>query len=336
MIVAPHFRTMSEIFRQETLAELHTFAEVVWGTDGPVPQSQFDAALTTAAAVVFGTWSYGPIDRAGDRLRAVLEVAGAHTHAAIGYSQCLERGIEVGGVAPAFGKAVAELGLGLTLVATRGISRADRDFRTGTELWLHAGNVGYDTLFGKTIGFVGCGGLSVELQRLLTPFDPVLLGFDPHPPDAALAARGITPVDLEDMFDSCDVIYVLASRTEANRGMVSAELMERLGPTKTLVVLSRAWLVDFDALTELVLAGRFRAAIDVFPEEPLAADHPIRGADAAVLSAHRAGAVADALLAIGDLVVNDLRAILTGIGERRMQYVTLDNADVLIQPPPTA
>jgi phosphoglycerate dehydrogenase-like enzyme len=41
------------------------------------------------------------------------------------------------------------------------------------------------------------------------------------------------------------------------------------------VLLSRAHLVDFDALTELLLDDRFAAGIDVFPTEPLPADHPI-------------------------------------------------------------
>lgn len=69
----------------------------------------------------------------------------------------------------------------------------------------------------------------------------------------------------------------------------------------------------------MVLAGRFRAAIDVFPEEPLPADHPIRRAAGAVLSAHRAGSVPDGLREIGRAVVDDLEAILAGLPPRRMQ-----------------
>ena len=74
-------------------------------------------------------------------------------------------------------------------------------------------------------------------------------------------------------------------------------------PGAVLALISRSHLVDFDALTELVTAGRFKAVIDVFPQEPLPADHPIRRAPGVVLSAHRAGSVARDLRLIGRMVV---------------------------------
>jgi phosphoglycerate dehydrogenase-like enzyme len=325
---------MEEIFRPEALDRLGSFAEIVWGVDGPMPQDRFEAALEDAVAVVFGTWHYGDsLVRGGANVRAALEVAGAHSHHALGYQECLARGIEVGSVAHAFGPAVAELTLGLTLAATRGIAKNDRDFRSVGELWLHEGNTGYNTLFGKVVGFVGCGGLSVELQRLLEPFEVKILGFDPFLPDEAMRARGMQRVDLETLFRSSDVVYVLAAPTATSRGMIDRHLLELLGPLQTLIMISRAALVDFDTLTELVVAGRFRLGIDVFPEEPLPADHPLRTAESVVLSSHRAGAVPDALLAIGDMVVADLEAIVTGGEERRMQYLTPESLEALLQPP---
>jgi phosphoglycerate dehydrogenase-like enzyme len=85
------------------------------------------------------------------------------------------------------------------------------------------------------------------------------------------------------------------------------------------VLISRSHLVDFDALTKLVSAGRFRAAIDVFPQEPLPLDHPIRRAPGVVLSAHRAGSVAQELRGIGRMVVDDLEALLRGLPPWAMQ-----------------
>lgn len=335
VIVAPHFRTMAEIFRPAALDRLAGFAEMIWAADERMPQAEFEEALGDALAVVFGTWHYGDaLVRGGPNVRAVLEVAGAHDHHALGYEACLARGIEVGSVAHAFGGAVAELALGLTLAATRGIAENDRAFRKGQELWLHEGNVGYNTLFDKVVGFVGCGGLSVELQRLLDPFGVTILGFDPFVSDEAMSARHIARVELATLFRSSDVVYVLAAPTESSRGMIDRTLLELLQPTQTLILISRSGLVDFDALTSLAGAGRFRLGIDVFPEEPLATEHPLRRAGNAVLSSHRAGAVPDALLAIGDMVVADLEAIISSAPERRMQYLTKRSAQALLQPPP--
>ena len=86
-----------------------------------------------------------------------------------------------------------------------------------------------------------------------------------------------------------------------------------------LILASRAHVVDFDALTELVLAGRFKLATDVFPVEPLPADHPIRNAEGALLSAHRAGSVAQGMVELGEMVVDDLEAVVQGLPPRRLQ-----------------
>lgn len=334
VILAPNFRTMEEIFRPGAVERLETFAQLVWAADDPMPQDRFEEALREAIAVVFGTWHYGDaLQRRGPELRAVLEVAGAHEHHDLGYDDCLASGIEVGSAAPAFGAAVAELGLGLALAVTRGIAKNDRDFGRREELWLHAGNVGHHTLFHRTIGFVGCGGLSRHLQRLLEPFDVRILGFDPYVSDEAMSARHIDPVDLKAMFRSSEVIFILAAPSDSGLGLVDRRLMELLQPHQTMILLSRASLVDFDSMTAMVLDGRFRVGIDVYPEEPLAADHALRDSDVAVLSSHRAGAVSDALLQIGDMVVADLEAIIGGSDDRRMQYLTAETFDGLFQPP---
>ncbi len=326
VVVAPDFRRIDEIFDAPTLARLHDLADVIWGRDGPMPAAGFVDALQEATAVVFGTWHYGfdAIHRAGDSLRHIFEVAGGHGHRDLDYATCFDRGITVGSCAPAFGPAVAEMALALTLAAARLVSEGDADFKAGNERWLHDGTVGATTLFGKTFGFVGAGGLARSLQPLLEPFSGRFLAHDPWVEADALRARGLEPVDLPTLFTRSDVVYVLAVPSADNHQLVSRELMERLSPTDVLIVISRAHLVDFDAMTELVLAGCFRAGIDVFPSEPFDVDHPIRRARGAVLSAHRAGAIPEALLEIGRMVVDDLEAALDGRELTRMQYATPD------------
>ena len=72
-------------------------------------------------------------------------------------------------------------------------------------------------------------------------------------------------------------------------------------------------MVDFDALTAAVRNGRLRVATDVFPEEPLPPGHPIRDLENTVLSAHRAGGMAEAFIEIGDMVLSDLELLLRGL-----------------------
>jgi phosphoglycerate dehydrogenase-like enzyme len=325
VLLAPHFRQMDEIFDRSSVERLHDLAEVVWGVNDPMPEDEFLAALADVDAVVFGTWNCGGdgIRRAGSRLQAVLEVAGGHSHPELDYEYLFGRAIPIGSCAPAFGPAVAEMALALTLAAARRVVESDRGFRTGTERYLHAGNDGAFSLHGKTVGFIGCGGLARSLQPLLGPFAVTILGYDPWIASDELASRGIRAVaSLEEIMGAADVVFVLAVPTATNRGMVSGELMSRLRPSDVLVVISRAHVVDFDALAELLMEERFRAGIDVFPSEPLAPDHPIRGAGSAVLTAHLAGALPEALLEIGRMVVDDLESIFNGRPPVQMQYAT--------------
>jgi len=326
VIIAPHFRRMDEIFDPPTIGRLSTFAEIIWGRDGPMRTAAFEREIRRASAVVFGTWCYGrnAIRFAGDDLRAIIEVAGGHSHQELDYGSCLERGIQLGSCAPVFGPVVAEMALALTLAATREIAAGDRAMRAGREEYVHAGNRTTTTLYGKTLGFVGCGGLTRSLVPLVTPFGPSLLGYDPWVDATELASRGIEPVSLEDLFDRSHVVYVMAVPSPDNEGLISRRLMERLAPTDVLVVASRAHLVDYDALRDLVGAGRFKAAVDVYPREPVDSADPLRRAEGIVHSAHRAGALPDALLQIGHAVVADLHAILADSPDRQLQYATAE------------
>ncbi|MGA8658983.1 MAG: NAD(P)-dependent oxidoreductase [Chthoniobacterales bacterium] len=70
---------------------------------------------------------------------------------------------------------------------------------------------------------------------------------------------------------------------------------------------------EIEALTNSIESGRIKAAIDVFPQEPLAANHRIRNLSNVLLSAHRAGGIKEAFLEIGRLVVSDLELVLRGL-----------------------
>lgn len=121
------------------------------------------------------------------------------------------------------------------------------------------------------------------------------------------------------MLQTSRVIFVLAAPSAENRALLSRELLAQIQPGAVVVLISRAHVVDFDALTDFVLEGRFKAAIDVFPVEPLPLDHPIRQAPGAILSAHRAGSVSEGLWELGRLVVDDLEAIAQGLPPQRLQ-----------------
>lgn len=320
VIVDPHFRAMEEIFSPEQLARLRGLVDVVWARDEPMPGEDFRRALPDATAIVSGGWRYGDVLGQAASLRAILTVSGGWPPE-LDYPECFRRGIRVLSAAPAFAGAVAEMAITLALACSRDVATGDRAMRAGNELWLDAGCVGNFSLARKRVGFLGYGNIGRRLHELLRPFRCEVAVYDPWLTDAYLLSQEVTPASLEDMLRSSRVVFVLATPSSENRAVLSREGLELLRPGSVLVLVSRAHVVDFDALTEFVLAGRFKAGIDVFPTEPLEPEHPIRQAPGAVLSAHRAGPLEEALLDIGTRVVDDLEAIVRGLPPRRLQVL---------------
>jgi len=319
VILDPHFRRIEEIFEPNDLKRLNNLADVIWACNEPMPSPELDRVKKEVFAIITGQWRHGSVNDLPN-LRAILQVGGGYPSPKIlDYKSCFARGIRVMRCAPAFGPMVAEMALGMALAATREIVEGHNVFRSGNERYLHQGNMGTFTLYEQTVGFIGFGGLARCLKPLLEPFHCKIRVYDPWLPKTYLANQGVIPVDLDKLLETSKIIFVLAMPTSSNKGLLDHARLKRIKKGSVLVLISRAHLVDFDALTELVSAGRFKAAIDVFPEEPLPKGHPIRKAPGVVLSAHRAGSVAKDLRNIGRMAVNDLESMLAGIPPLEMQ-----------------
>lgn len=317
-VVDMHFRRFDEIFSEADQRRLHDTVEVVWGRDEPMPEQEAVEALQAAEVVICSQWRYGELRGRFPRLRAVIDVGGVLPRG-LDYEEAFARGIHVLTAAPAFGRQVAEMALGLAIASCREIPLGDRAMRAGTEEYLHAGNRTTSMLFDKPIGIIGYGGIAQVLHPLLLPFGGTICAYDPWLGDGYLRSRGVVPAGLEQLLSESKVIFVLAAPSSENRALLDRAALERIAPDAVLLLMSRAHVVDFDALTELLAAGRFRAGIDVFPQEPLPADHPIRSVDAAVLSAHRAGSVREGMWDLGVMVVDDLELLARGLPPRRLQ-----------------
>jgi phosphoglycerate dehydrogenase-like enzyme len=144
---------------------------------------------------------------------------------------------------------------------------------------------------------------------------------------------GAEPATLAAALSQPRVIFVLAGVTTDNRGMLSRELLQTVRRDAILLLMSRAGVVDFDALLDLVEAGHFRAATDVFPVEPAPADSRARRVENLLLSAHRAGATPNTFATLGEMVVDDLGLILRGLPAQRLQAARPETVGRWANPP---
>ena len=252
------------------------------------------------------------------RLRAVVNIEG-NFFPNVDYPACFARGIRVLGCGPVYAQPVAEYALGLALDLCRGITREDRAFRAGTEGWVADSTADSILLSGADVALIGFGNLGRALRPLLVPFHPVLRCYDPWLPDSVLSGQQMIPVGLHDALAQSQVIFVLATVTSESEHLLGPAELDAIPRGARLVLVSRAAVVDVDALLDRVAEGRFLAAIDVWPDEPMPADHRARSMDGLVLSAHRAGGIPSAFHDIGELVIDDLRLLKAGLPPVRLQ-----------------
>jgi phosphoglycerate dehydrogenase-like enzyme len=312
ILVDPLPRTLAMICDAPTRARLEVLGPLVVHEDGPMPDELVERHLPEAVAIVGQTAMPAERLARAPKLRAIVNVEGNFLPN-VDYDAALARGVHVLNASPAFALPVAEMALGMAIDLARGISAADRAMRAGAETYGLDSNDEAFLISGSAVGIVGFGDLGRELHRLLVPFGCPVKVYDPWVPDLLIERAGAQPAPLDDVLASSKAIFVFASVTADNEGFLSRERLGLIGAGSVLLLMSRAGVVDFQALRELVAAGRFRAATDVFPDEPVAPGDAVRGLEGMLLSPHRAGGMREAFLQIGRLVVADLELILQGL-----------------------
>jgi phosphoglycerate dehydrogenase-like enzyme len=312
ILVDPLPRTLDMICDAATRQRLEQLGPIVVHEDGPMPDALVEEHLPEVVAILGQTAMPAERLQRAKRLRAIVNIEGNFLPN-VDYAAALDRGVHVLNASPAFALPVAEMALGMAIDLARGVARADRAMRAGTEAYGLESNADAFLLTGQRVGIIGFGDLGRELHRLLAPFRCPTQVYDPWLPDLLIEQAGARPASLDEVLGDSRVIFVFAAVTSENEGFLGRAELERVREDAIFLLMSRAGVVDFDALTDLVAQGRLRAATDVFPNEPLAADHPARGLDGFLLSPHRAGGMREAFLQIGRLAVADLELILRGL-----------------------
>jgi len=314
-ISAPEPRTLDLIFSDEARRVLHDTYEIV-EADPENIAGLGDAVLGKARYII----GQPPLSEETlarmTSLRCVLNVE-SNLINNMPYDILFQRGIHVVTTGQVFAEPVAEIGLGFALSLARGIVDADVAFREGSELWGGEGNASARLIAGSEIGIVGFGDLGKALRRVLSGFRAKVRVFDPWQPKSILEENNVEAASLEDVLTKSDFVFVVAAVTSENKGFLGAEAFASMRKGAAFILLSRADVVDFDALMAAVASGHIVAASDVYPEEPLPLDHPVRKLKGFIRSAHRAGALDSAFTKMGDMVLEDMDLMDRGLPPMR-------------------
>ncbi|KQR30056.1 hydroxyacid dehydrogenase [Rhizobium sp. Leaf155] len=315
ILVDPLPRTLDLIMEPSVRARLEALGEVIVSEDRQMPAEEVERYLPDTV-LIFGQTDMPRerLDRA-PRLKAIINVE-SNFLPNVDYQACVERGIWVITPASAFASPVAEASLAMALDLARGITAADREFRDGTERYGLEGNSETFRFAGAPVGIIGFGDLGRELRELIRPFRNTVRVFDPWLPKEIVERLDCLPSTLDELLRESQVVFVFASVTSENEGFLGKKEFASMKPGAAFLLMSRAAVVDFPAMLEAAASGHIRVATDVFPEEPVKPDDPVRSAPGILLSAHRTGGTRDAFYALGSMAVADAELIMKGLPPR--------------------
>ncbi|WP_334319102.1 hydroxyacid dehydrogenase [Termitidicoccus mucosus] len=329
----PHPRRIDVLFNSETKRRLESLGDVIWHDGAPASDAHIERYLPEVTAIV--GQSALPRERLerAKKLKVVFNVE-SNFLPNIDYIECHRRGIHVLSTAPVFAKPVAEMSLGLALSAARRIHQADAAVRAGNEtLYGEGDNHDSILLHGRPLALVGCGNVGRALLPLLRPFGGEILVNDPWIHPSALREMNVTPATLDECFERAAVVFLMAATTTENMGKIGRAYFDKMQKGGIVVLASRAGIVNFDELLDAAESGRIRAAIDVWPDEPIPAGHRARRTPNTVLQAHRAGNIPEIWPWMGQLVVDDLELVLRGLAPQRCQRAQWETVSKLRSKP---
>ncbi len=207
----------------------------------------------------------------------------------------------------------AELTLGLMLAAARRIPQGDAAIRAGR--FQEGVGIG-PVLDGLTLGIVGFGRIGAKVGAYGRALGMRLIAWSPNLTTEKAEAGGATLVTRDALLEQADVVSLHVVLSARSRHMIGAAELARMKPGALLVNTSRGPLVDEAALLAALHEGRVMAALDVFDQEPLAADAPIRTAPNTVLTPHVGYGTTDTFRQFYRESIENILAFLDGAPQR--------------------
>ena len=266
------------------------------------------------------------------KLKAIINVESNFMNN-VDYDYCFKKGIHVIATSPVFSKPVAEIALGMTLSLLRNIHNAHFNFIKGKEKYGLESNLKASLLSEKKIGLMGFGDLGKSLYPLLLPFTKDINVYDPWVPKKIIQKLGFKSISLNQMFRSCEIIYILAAVTTKNKNFIDKKLLNQIKPNSLFILMSRAAVVNFKDLIKRVKKGDIFVATDVFPDEPVKKKDPIRKVKNILFSAHRAGALKSAFFDMGNIVLKDMDLISKNLQPKHCKKAERKTVGLLISKP---
>ena len=172
-------------------------------------------------------------------------------------------------------------------------------------------------IYGKTIGFVGIGGITREVIARLSGWGCSFIGYDPYVTAERAAAENVKKVDWDTLFSTADIVSLHLPLTEETKGSIGEREFNLMKETALFINTARGKLVDQKALIQAIKSGKIAGCgLDVAEnEEPIPVDDPIMeiaGYDNVVVTPHIAGWTRECQQRLADMTTDNIILALQG------------------------
>lgn len=218
----------------------------------------------------------------------------------------------------------AEHAFSLLLSLARNIARADASVKAAK--WDRKNLEGVE-LYSKTLGIIGLGRIGSELSRRAIAFGMRVLAVDPYLSASRARSLQIELIeDIDDLLAAADFISLHTPLTPETHHLLNAEKLAKTKRGVRVINCARGGLLDERALADAITSGHVAgAALDVFENEPLEADSPLRKLSNIILTPHLGASTAEAQESVGIEIAQSIRAVLLdGTIRNAVNMPTLD------------
>jgi phosphoglycerate dehydrogenase-like enzyme len=245
----------------------------------------YDALLLMRERTFFSDKEYRQLPK----LKFISQTGRTSGH--LDLANATKRGIAISGTPSDSGSTTKELTIGLILALARKIPQVNQRMRE--ESWPALTGM---MLEGKTIGVLGLGRIGNEVARIMKAFNTRVLGWSRSLTAERAAQVGAESVSMETLFKESDLITAHVHFNAQTIGLIGAKEIALMKRGAFLVNTGRGPIINEQAMIKALKSGQLGGVgLDVYDEEPLPMDHPLRGFENAILMSHRGYATVEIL-----------------------------------------
>ncbi|MFC1525299.1 2-hydroxyacid dehydrogenase [Candidatus Latescibacterota bacterium] len=209
---------------------------------------------------------------------------------------------------------VAEHMLGLLYAVAKRAAFQTAEIRASR--WTRRMNL---TVSGKTLGIVGTGNIGAEMARIGRAAGMEVIAWTFHPSAERADQMGVRYVELDELLKTADYVSLHVALTDDTRHLIGERELGLMKPDGVLLNGARGPVVDLDALAASLSSGHLAGVgLDVFPDEPFVADHPIKNCEQVVMTPHAADQTPEGVELLNEGAVDNVIAFLEGRAQNRV------------------